>query len=66
INTSLAQSVSVDIYDVLGQKIMSGDHELTPGANKLDYDFSQLAAGTYTAVITSANQTYTKKVVVNK
>ncbi|HWB65033.1 MAG TPA: T9SS type A sorting domain-containing protein, partial [Chitinophagales bacterium] len=66
INASMSQTVSVDVYDMVGQKIMSGDHELTPGANKLNYDFSQLAAGTYTAVITSANQTYTKKVVVGK
>jgi hypothetical protein len=67
INTDKSQEVSVDIYDVIGQKVVSsGNTQLTAGYNKIDFDLARLAAGTYSVTITAENQIYTKKLVIAK
>jgi hypothetical protein len=62
---AVEQHIAVDFYDVLGRKVLSGDHNLVKGDNKLEFDISRFAAGTYTAVVTSNNEVYAKKLVVN-
>jgi signal recognition particle receptor subunit beta len=43
------------------------DYEVNPGLNRLDFDFSMLADGTYHAVIVvDENEVHNKKVVITK
>lgn len=51
---------------VLGQRVYSSVEELFAGNNKINFDLRRLAAGTYSAVVTSDNQLYTKKIVITK
>jgi hypothetical protein len=64
ITAVLEQKITVDFYDVLGRKVLSGDHTLVKGDNKIEFDISRFASGTYTAVVTSNNEVYAKKLVV--
>jgi Secretion system C-terminal sorting domain len=67
ITTSKATDVSIQLFDILGQNITTAqNHQLAPGANTLDFDFRSLAAGTYTAVLTTGNEVYTKRLVITK
>jgi Secretion system C-terminal sorting domain len=67
ITTSKTLDVSVQLFDILGQDVTSAQsHHLAVGANQLDFDFRSLAAGTYTAVLTSGNEVYTKRLVITK
>lgn len=66
ITSSSEAVVSVVIYDLLGQKVTETKQQLNAGVNQLDFNFGQLAAGTYTATITTGNATYTKRVVLTK
>ena len=63
--TSKEQEITVAFYDVLGRKVYNGVHGITKGENKIDFDISRYAAGAYTAIVTSGNEIYTKKLVVN-
>jgi len=62
--TTRAEVIEVSFYDMLGQKVMSASEELVAGNNRLDFDLKRFAAGTYSAVVTSDNQIYTKKLVI--
>jgi len=64
--TTKSQEITVDFYDVIGQKVYSSVQELTAGNNRIDFDLRRFAAGTYSAVVTSENQLYTKKVVITR
>jgi hypothetical protein len=66
ITTSNDQSIEVDIYNGIGQKVISQKHTINKGANQLSFNVANLAAGTYTAVVSSANEVYGKKLVVVK
>ena len=62
--TTRNQEISVDFYDMLGQKVMSATEQIVAGTNRIDFDLHRFAAGTYSAVVTSENQLYTKKIVI--
>ena len=64
--TTKEQEITVDFYDMLGQRVYSSVEELFAGNNKINFDLRRLAAGTYSAVVTSDNQLYTKKIVITK
>jgi hypothetical protein len=58
------QEVSVTFYDVVGRKVLESVHGIGKGANRISFDLGRLPSGTYTAVVTSANEVYTRKVVL--
>ena len=64
--TTIDQEITVDFYDMLGQKVLSSIQELTAGTNRIDFNLQRFASGTYSAVVTSENQLYTKKIVIAK
>jgi hypothetical protein len=64
--TSKNQEISVAFYDMLGQRVLSATEQLVPGNNRIGFDLHSFAAGTYSAVVTSENQLYTKKIVVTR
>ena len=62
--TTKTQQVTVEFFDMLGQKVMSLEQGLNAGSNRIDFDLHHLAAGTYSAVVTSESLVYTKKIVI--
>ncbi len=60
------QTVGVAIYNYLGQVVLQQDFDLHKGGNELKFDLSRLAAGSYTALLTSQTNTYTKKLVITR
>ena len=65
ITTTAEQTITVDFYDLLGQKVMSEKHQLNKGSNIIEFDTRSFASGTYTALV-SGNETVTKKLVKTK
>ncbi|MES2619965.1 MAG: T9SS type A sorting domain-containing protein, partial [Bacteroidota bacterium] len=63
---SKEQQIKVDMYDVIGRKIIATTHQLNRGSNKIDFSLGNFASGTYTAVVSSANEVYTKKLVLTR
>ena len=66
VNTSLAQTIDVKMFDMLGRELSDNTHNLNVGENTLYFDTDLLADATYTAVITTGNKVYSKKLVVSK
>ncbi len=60
------QEITVTFYNVVGQKVMESIHSLNKGGNKIEFNMGALASGTYTAIVTSDKEVYTKKVVLTK
>ena len=60
------QDITVTFYDVIGQKVMESNHQINRGGNRIEFELGKLAGGTYTAVVSSANEIYTKKIVLTK
>lgn len=66
ITASSEQTIEVDIFNAIGQKVMSERHTLAKGGNQLPFNLTNLAAGSYTAVVSSNNEVYSKKLIVVK
>ncbi len=66
VTSTTDQQIEVNIYDIIGQKAISGKYQLNKGSNKIEFNVANLAAGTYTAAVSSANETYSKKLVITK
>jgi hypothetical protein len=66
VTTSKSQEISVEFYDMIGQRVLNSNEQLIAGNNKINFDLHDLAGGTYTVVVTSENQLYTKKIVIAK
>lgn len=64
--TNNDSKINITIYNTLGQVITFGDHSITPGINRVAFDVSQLADGTYHTIITVGNEVYNRKLVVAK
>ena len=60
------QEITVAFYNVIGEKVSSAVHQLIKGGNLIEFDMRTFASGTYTAVVSSANEVYTKKLVLTK
>jgi hypothetical protein len=66
INSTKGQAITVDVFDVIGQRMVSANSQVTAGYNRIELDLGHLASGTYMVAVTSANQVYTKKLVITK
>jgi hypothetical protein len=66
LTSSRQQEVTVAFYNIVGQRVVESVHDLSKGNNLLDFQTADFASGTYTAVITSGNESYTRKVVIQK
>ncbi|MEX2590131.1 MAG: T9SS type A sorting domain-containing protein, partial [Chitinophagales bacterium] len=67
VNSSEVHKIRVQIFTTLGQIINVKDFEINPGLNRMDFDFSMLADGTYHAVImVDENEVHNKKIVITK
>ncbi len=66
ITTSTAQTVSIKMYDMLGQVLSDKTYHLSAGSNDINFNANDLADGTYTAIINTAHKAYSKKLVVTK
>ncbi|HLP18853.1 MAG TPA: T9SS type A sorting domain-containing protein, partial [Chitinophagales bacterium] len=60
------QDITVTFHNIVGQKVLEGHYGVNKGANRIEFDLGQLASGTYTAIVSSANEVYTRKVVLTK
>ncbi len=60
------QEINVTFYDVVGRKVLETVQGVNKGFNKFEFDLSILASGTYTAIVSSDNEVYTKKIVLTK
>jgi hypothetical protein len=63
---SKEQEIKVDMYDIIGRRVISTIHQLHKGGNQIEFSLGNLASGTYTAVVSSANEIYTKKLVITR
>jgi hypothetical protein len=66
INTVKAAEANVSVLNMLGQVVLAKDVDLTAGANRVELDTRQLAAGVYHVAITADNNTFTKKLTISK
>lgn len=64
VNTSISQTVKVKFYSLLGQEVLAKEFHLSAGTNDLDFNATELAAATYSAVLVAGNNVYSKKLVV--
>lgn len=64
--TSSDASINVTIFNTLGQIVTDGKHQITPGMNRVAFDVSSLADGTYHTIITVGNEVYNRKLVIAK
>ena len=66
ITTSLAQSVHVKLYDVIGQQINDRSYDLSPGVNSINLVTNNLAGGTYSVIIEAGDRFYSKKLIITR
>lgn len=66
ITTSVSMDVDVKLYDMLGRELSVAKYGLSAGQNNIDFNTQMLADATYTAVISTGNKVYSKKLVVSK
>ncbi|MFN8298951.1 MAG: PKD-like domain-containing protein [Chitinophagales bacterium] len=66
VTATVDQEVTVNLYNAIGQVVTSTVYHVNKGANQLNFDLSQLAVGTYTAVLSSANDVYSRKLVITR
>lgn len=66
VTSPIGQDVSVELMDMLGRRVVSETHGVNKGITNLEFDYSRLASGTYTAIITAGTTVVTKKVVITK
>ena len=66
VSSSEEQDIEVKFYDVIGQVVSSSKHSLHKGGNQITFSLEHLSAGTYTAIVTSRNEVYSKKLVVTR
>ncbi len=66
ITSGSEQEITVELYNIIGEKVLSEQHGLSKGTNQIAFDLNMLASGTYTAVVTSNNDVHSKKLVISK
>jgi hypothetical protein len=66
ITSSSNIQVHIDFFNIIGQKITGSDYQITKGPNQLQFETDKFASGTYTAVITTANSIYNRKLVITR
>ncbi len=69
-NTSLfilsdtEKQITVEFFNILGEKVQTHQQKVVKGANKVGFDLQELASGTYTAIVTSGNDVFSRKLIV--
>lgn len=66
VTASDVRNINVTVFNTLGQLMFSNDYDIVPGSNRLNFDFSNFADGTYYTVITADGEVYNKKLVLTK
>ena len=66
ITTGKEQEVTVTFYDIIGQVVMESTRQVNKGANRIEFEMGRLAAGTYTAIVSSGSERFTRKVVLTR
>lgn len=64
VTTSQPKQTEVKFYDVTGRLVRSTTHQLHVGGNQISFSLSDLASGTYTAIVTAGDKTLTKRLVI--
>lgn len=62
--TSTDRTIIVKVVDMLGQTVYQTQHQATVGNSSISFDFSHLAAGTYSASFTSNGEYAGRKFVI--
>jgi hypothetical protein len=66
LNSSTEQNVQVEFFDVLGKKVFATALHANRGSSEFTFDISMFAAGTYTTLVSSSNDVFTKKLVITR
>lgn len=67
VTTSIATKIDVKVFDNIGRLVLDNQsYNLTQGQNDIIVNGSNFAAGTYNIVISTNNDVYSKKLVVNQ
>jgi trimeric autotransporter adhesin len=66
INSTVMAEATITLTDVLGRTVTDSMHQLQKGANTYNFDWSLIAAGTYTLSVTSANEIRTVKMIITR
>jgi hypothetical protein len=66
VNSPLNTSLKVKFYSQLGQELFTQEFDLQAGSNDVDFNLSQLANATYTAVMVALDKVYSRKLVIAK
>lgn len=64
ITTGSPQTAQVSFYDITGRIVSTTAHQLHIGGNQISFNLSDLASGTYTAIITGGDKIFTKRLVI--
>jgi hypothetical protein len=60
------QEIEMSLFNIIGEPVSITKHQLNKGSNLLSLEVDNIAAGTYTAIVSSANEVYSKKLVITK
>lgn len=60
------QTLSVDLFNVVGQKVLSSKHNILKGNNTIEFQLDKLAAGAYTGLVTAGAETFTQKLIITR
>ena len=65
VTASVSQPVTVKLFDMIGQIVSTDAFTLQAGDNTLSMNIQNFAAGTYNAVLYTADKTFSKKLIVS-
>ena len=66
-NGTKEQTIAVEAFNMLGDKVVAEEYEMVNGANLITLDISELAGGVYTVILSGDNDfSVSKKFVVTK
>jgi hypothetical protein len=66
ITTGKEQEVQIEMHNYLGEIVKKGTTYLNKGSNTINFDFGDLAAGTYTTRVVAGTNTHVRRVVITR
>ena len=66
ITTGKEQEISIELHNYLGEVVKQGATYLNKGSNTINFDFDDLAAGTYTTRVVAGANTYVRRVIITR
>ena len=66
ITTGKEQEISIEMHNYLGEVVKQGATYLNKGSNTINFDFGDLAAGTYTTRVVAGANTYVRRVIITR